>query len=225
MIDTHDIVTKEAAKEIGWSLLRSAYMNCWGACTQIARAELNTADGGIDAYNEALKEKAAEKDNEDFLFAAGLDSQKPAIVRAREWMGVVSTLYPLMKVSDRQHPAEFVKERLEEKPAFDINAADLAFKARVSGRSAEEILAETRKNQQTMWDKNSALRDATAVVFKSIEPVTHAPDALVEKMHQFLDKQAKKAAVDPWNDRGNDSLVNIENIRNNVGEIEEISIH
>ena len=123
---TKNLITEQVVKETGWSLLRSAYMNCWGACSSLATKEIDTTDGGIDAYNKAEDEEIMRTQDKEFSFATGLESQVDPIIAARQWMGVVETLYPMMDAKDRLHPREFIQERLNEKPDFEMSEADIA---------------------------------------------------------------------------------------------------
>jgi len=186
----------------------------------MAMADLKITDGGIDAFNESYKEKLAQEASDDFAFAAGLETAKPPIVTAREWMGVIEVIYPLMRAEDRIHPMEFIKERLEEKPNFDIPEADLEYRVRTSSLTAEEILEKHRENSQQMWDKQSAIRESAAEIFKTIEPTEEAPENLIEKINQFLDKRANQAATDSWLERGNESLATVNVIREEINALE-----
>jgi len=210
---TQEIVTEEVAQVVGWSLLRSAMMNTWGACTQLARKDVSTANGGIDAYNESIKTKDAQKNSEDFAFASGLETSTSPIQSAREWMGVIEILYPLMNSDDRLHPEEFINERLKEKPNYDIPDSDLETRVRVSGKSEEEVLKQYRDSVNVAWDKQSEIRFVTKDIFKTISGVEESPNMLLEKIENFLDSRIKNILKDSYLERANIELAKIELIK------------
>ncbi|MBT4080629.1 MAG: hypothetical protein HOE82_08455 [Gammaproteobacteria bacterium] len=218
---TKNLITEQVVKETGWSLLRSAYMNCWGACSSLATKEIDTTDGGIDAYNKAEDEEIMRTQDKEFSFATGLESQVDPIIAARQWMGVVETLYPMMDAKDRLHPREFIQERLNEKPDFEMSEADIAVRMSATGLTKEEILSKFKENSLIAWNKQSAQRERAAEIFKTIGAVEDAPQALIEKIEQFAAKRAKQAATDNMVERGNESLANIALIKQELAAAEE----
>jgi hypothetical protein len=222
---TKDIVTDTVAKEIGWSLLRSAYMNCWGACSSLAAKEIDTADGGIDAFHNAQSQAKMREQDDAFMFATGLDTQVSPIVAARQWMGVVEVLYPMMAASDRLHPLEFVQERLNETPKFEMSDADLKMRMTMTGMSQETIVEKFREHAQIVWDKNHALRERTGETFKTIGSVDDAPLALIEKIEQFANNKARRAATNSLIERSNESLANVAMIKQDIVATEAIVTH
>ncbi|MBT4080631.1 MAG: hypothetical protein HOE82_08465 [Gammaproteobacteria bacterium] len=222
---TKDLITAQVVKETGWSLLRSAYMNCWGACNSLAAKEIDTADGGIDAYERAENEEVMRKQDKEFSFATGLETQVDPIVTARQWMGVIEVLYPLMDAKDRLHPSDFLKERLNEKPEFEMSTPDIEMRMNATGLSQAEILAKFRENSLVAWNKQSAQRERAADIFKVIGAVDDAPQALIEKIEQFATKRAKQASSDNMVERGNESLANIALIKQELAEAEAIITH
>lgn len=195
----------ETFGQIGWRLLMTSYWKAWGAAMREAHKMHRRTDPQDGVADNGDAQRTAFLDQLDFNDNNGLETQDAPLEQLSQWKYVINSVMPLVKVSQRPNPREFLEEAMTYKKP-ELSAADIELRMKITGQTEEEIIEHTNRIARETWDEDLAIMENAAELWVTYPAGQKEPAEFREVVIEKMDAVRKQAVNDKFIERGTNTM-------------------